>query len=54
MVGSAKADLIHRLEVYDDEEDYTNNGSGNYFGKLRCYDEVVSYFLDTYADESTI
>lgn len=35
----------------DDDDDDTDNGNDNYSGMLRCYDEVVNYFLDTYADE---
>lgn len=44
MMGSAKTDYVHRLERDVGDADHTYNGSDNYFGMIRCYDESVNNF----------
>lgn len=51
MQGSAKQDLLHRLEgVSNDETDHNDTSDG----ALRCYDEVVYHILQTYAHDFII
>ena len=52
--GSAKQDLIHRIETDDIDDDLSTDSTYDTTDMLRCYDEVVNYLLATYADESTI
>lgn len=51
MLGSAKQEILHRVEGDSDTEDDSDNARS---GSLRSFDEVVNHLRATYADNSTI
>lgn len=43
MMGSAKTDILHRLEGGEENEDYTERDSNGRYGMSHLYDEVINY-----------